>query len=213
MWQQSRRDGQSRRRSRRDGETIVLAPGATRSPGSGSSTGPETLEDINDHNNIEEITIGKLLRIWFYMLPHWQLTADSSHSRQPNLERSVKVLLSVLSAIPNNTKEKLEVVVMCIMSTKVVIDGVQHQLTSEFEQIMRGTYELGTASAAALAAPAEILALRLYKKCEEQIPKSRDGVAVQVQLYGGDPANGVALSKQIEAKRRVAVQVRLLTQK
>ena len=123
------------------------------------------------------------------------------------------MLLQVLNAIPNNTKEKLDVVVTCIMSIKVLIDGVKHQLTSEFEQIMRGTFQFGTAAAAALAAPEEILALRLYKKCHEQIPKSRDGVAVQVQLYGGDPANGVALSKQMEAKRRVAVQVRLLTEK
>ena len=74
------------------------------------------------------------------------------------------MLLQVLNAIPNNTQEKLDVVVMCIMFTKVFIHGVKHKLTPEFEQIMRGTFQLGTAATAALAAPEEILALRLYIK-------------------------------------------------
>ena len=100
------------------------------------------------------ITIGQLLSIV---------------SEPPNLDRSLHVLLRMLEQIPNETQDKFEVFLRCVMSTVWKphahrVNNFTYKLTPEFEQILRGTRQAGNAAAAQF--PPEILALHLYTECQ-----------------------------------------------
>ena len=104
---------------------------------------------------MSNITIGQLLSISVNTL-----YLRALESPQPNLERSVKVLLQILDAILKNTAEDLEMLVMCVMTTKCKSNGNKYKITPEFAKIMRGTFQHGNADATHFSP--DILALQLY---------------------------------------------------
>jgi hypothetical protein len=108
------------------------------------------------------ITISQLLSIHSSTL-----SLRAPGSPDPNLERSVKVLLQILTALPMNPRESLELVVLCVMpNTASSIDGTKYKLTPEFEEIMRGTFQNGNANTENFSP--EILALHLYTQCQRE---------------------------------------------